>query len=83
MKRRIVVSGYGGWKDFFPASLEIEVGGDTARLEDLSRALVELRPASAQLIAICRFAVDDEMVENDYLLEDGTHVHVFPPFGGG
>lgn len=83
MKRLVTVSGYGGWKDFFPPSLDVEVDGDAPDLEELSRTLVRLRPESAALLGICRFAVDDEMVEPDYLLADGTHVHVFPPFGGG
>jgi molybdopterin converting factor subunit 1 len=59
----------------------IEVGGAT--IADVRASLAEKCPPVAELLASCRFAMNDEFVEDDTRIPDGTTVDVIPPVSGG
>mmetsp|Transcript_22058 Transcript_22058/g.62662 ORF Transcript_22058/g.62662 Transcript_22058/m.62662 type:complete len:93 (+) Transcript_22058:49-327(+) len=52
---------------------------------DLRKALAEACPALAELLPVCRFSVDQEMVQEEAAtcLKTGTEVALIPPISGG
>ena len=54
-----------------------------ATVGELRRALADLRPGLARVLARSRIAVDQEFVEDDARLPDGAEVAIVPPVAGG
>jgi len=60
-------------------TLEIE-GGD---IRAVRAAVAGACPAIAEQLAYCRFAVDDDFVDDTTPVPDGSAVDVIPPVSGG
>jgi molybdopterin synthase catalytic subunit len=72
------------------AGLREALGGRTrvtlepgATVADLRDRLAALHPDRAALLAVCRFAVGDDFVDDAASLEPGIEVAVIPPVSGG
>jgi molybdopterin synthase sulfur carrier subunit len=50
---------------------------------ELRKLLVEREPHLADVLKVCLFAVDQEYVEEDFILKGGETVAVIPPVSGG
>jgi molybdopterin synthase sulfur carrier subunit len=50
---------------------------------ELRRLLVEKEPHLADVLKVCLFAVNQEYVEEDFILKGGETVAVIPPVSGG
>lgn len=59
------------------------VSAEITSIDALKTYLVDINPGSALVLKSCRFAVDDEFVENDYLLKENDHICIIPPSSGG
>lgn len=46
-------------------------------------ALAERHPALAELLAHCRFALDQQFINGPITLRDGSELAVIPPVSGG
>lgn len=72
---------YAVLKDFFEKEFVIE---DTiATVEDLQQALAKKNPAAVNVLELCRFAVKDEFVTSDFILQSQDEIHIIPPSSGG
>jgi len=60
-------------------SLEVE----SASIGALRPALAAACPAIQPQLAPCRFALNDEFVDDDTILPDGATVDLIPPVSGG
>ena len=68
-------------KDYFEK--EFEVAGEVQDVAALKERLAALKPGSRNMLQICRFAVGDEFVTQDYQLKENDTVCVIPPSSGG
>ncbi|MDR3716569.1 MAG: MoaD/ThiS family protein [Puia sp.] len=68
-------------KDHFDK--EFEVSGGVSDLEALRSRLRDMNPASSALLDSCRFAVNDEFIDNDFKLQENDIVIILPPSSGG
>jgi molybdopterin synthase sulfur carrier subunit len=56
---------------------------DSASIGALRPALAAVCPAIEPQLAPCRFALNDEFVDDEIALEDGATVDLIPPVSGG
>jgi molybdopterin synthase sulfur carrier subunit len=68
-------------KEYFDK--EFELSGNIGDTEALKNQLVKLNPAAAELLSICRFAVNDEFVDNLSQLSEHDTICILPPGSGG
>lgn len=68
-------------KDYFQK--EFEIAAHLGTVADLRQHLADVNPASADILSICRFAVQDEFVMDEYRLTENDRVIVIPPSSGG
>ena len=81
---RLTVIYYGGLKQDVGAkreTLDLPVAALTVR--ELSDLLCERHPALAPRLRSVAVAVNDALVEGDYLLRDGDEASLLPPVSGG
>lgn len=63
---------------------ESEIGlASGSKLSSLIASLKESNPGSDGLIDLCRAALNDRIIEDDPVLEDGMTVYLLPPSSGG
>jgi sulfur-carrier protein len=68
-------------KTYFDKKFQIE--DEVTTICDLRRKLANINPAAISYLAICRFAVNEIFVEDDFEIRPGTMVFVLPPSSGG
>ncbi len=68
-------------KDFF--NKEFELQEDIINIPGLKERLIQLNPAAASLLNICRFAVKDDFIDNDFQLQQHDTIYIIPPGSGG
>ena len=72
---------YAVLKDFFDK--EFVIDDAVATVGNLQAALAKKNPAAANVLELCRFAVKDEFVTNDFALQSQDEIHIIPPSSGG
>ncbi|WP_295648753.1 MoaD/ThiS family protein [uncultured Mucilaginibacter sp.] len=68
-------------KDYFDK--EFELGAEVGDIASLQSELVRLNPSAKGILQLCRFAVYDEFVDNDFRIEKNDTICIFPPSSGG
>lgn len=68
-------------KNYF--SKEFEITDQLETVADLRQHLGNLNPLSSQLLGMCRFVVQEDLVSDAHPLLDNDHVIVLPPSSGG
>ncbi|GBF37875.1 MoaD/ThiS family protein [Leptospira johnsonii] len=69
-------------KDHFPDLKKIEVSeGDS--ILNLRKILTHTNPGSESILKVSRFAVNQSIVNDDFVLREGSVVAVLPPSSGG
>lgn len=68
-------------KDYFEK--EFQLTGAIPDAASLRQCLIERNPASADVLAISRFAVNDEFIDNDFQLNEHDVICIIPPASGG
>lgn len=72
---------YAVLKDFFDKEFSIDAPVNT--VAELREALVQYNGAAKDILQICRFAVNDEFVDNNFELKANDNIHIIPPSSGG
>lgn len=72
---------FAGLKDHFER--EFEVKADVSNIEQLIQYLVSSKPESVNLLRNCRFAVNDEFIEQHHKLNRHDIIDIIPPSSGG
>jgi molybdopterin synthase sulfur carrier subunit len=62
---------------------EFELGDEISDVAQLQQRLSVLNTDAAGLLKICRFAVHDEFVDENYKLTPNDTICIFPPSSGG
>jgi molybdopterin synthase sulfur carrier subunit len=68
-------------KDYFEKEFELEE--QVHELQALKARLIQHNPAAASILHICRFAVRDEFIDNDFQLQENDTIYIIPPGSGG
>lgn len=68
-------------KNYF--SKEFEITEQLETVADLRQHLKSMNPSSSQLINMCRFVVQEDLVADAHPLLSNDHVVVLPPSSGG
>jgi len=68
-------------KDYF--AKEFKLSESVKNIADLKQQLAAQNPEAANVLDLCRFAVDDEFVEPDYPLNNNDTICIIPPSSGG
>lgn len=68
-------------KDYFDS--EFEITGNASSIEAVKAILVNLQPSAIDILDTCRFAVNDEFIDNDFQLQDSDTISIIPPSSGG
>lgn len=72
---------FAGLKEYFDATFEIDQNAQS--ISELKRQLIELKPLSAELLHSCRFAVNEDFINDDYELKPNDSIIILPPSSGG
>lgn len=72
---------FAGLKDYFQR--EFEVSSDITNTQQLIEFLINSKPESAGLLRSCRFAVNDEFIEQHHKLDRHDIIDIIPPSSGG
>lgn len=72
---------YAVLKDYFDKEFTIDEPVGT--VEGLHNLLTQRNPAAATVLSACRFAVKDNFVGDDFILNKEDHIHIMPPSSGG
>ncbi|WP_224999541.1 MoaD/ThiS family protein [Cesiribacter sp. SM1] len=62
---------------------EFELAEPIQNVEALKAHLAEKNGAAGGILSVCRFAVDDTFVKDDYRLQKGDTICILPPSSGG
>lgn len=68
-------------KDYFDKEFTLEEPVRT--IDELQHFLTARNPASKDILAACRFAVNNHFVSDDFVLSTDEAVHIIPPSSGG
>ena len=79
---KLKIRTYASVKELLGDSFEIEVK-DGCSIEELKREIVVRNPKVAELMNICRFAVNESIVNEKTEIKEDEHVHIIPPASGG
>jgi sulfur-carrier protein len=79
---KLKIRTYASAKDLLGESFEIEVN-NSCTIEELKKKIVGIKPETAELINICRFAIKESIVNDETLIKEDEHVHIIPPSSGG
>ncbi len=68
-------------KDYFDKDFTVD---ETAgNIEALNNILIERNPAAKNILAGCRYAINDSFVDNQFQLQPNDSIHIIPPSSGG
>ncbi|MDR3668987.1 MAG: MoaD/ThiS family protein [Ignavibacteriaceae bacterium] len=79
---KLKIRTYASVKEVFGESFELELDG-VSTVGELKKKIISMRPESAGLINICRFAVRETIVNDKTQIKEDEHVHIIPPASGG
>ena len=68
-------------KDYFDR--EFELHDNITDAASLRERLVQQNPSAAAILSICRFAVNDEFIDNDFQFKENDTIYIIPPGSGG
>jgi molybdopterin synthase sulfur carrier subunit len=72
---------YAKLKDYFQP--EFELGEAIGNTDELRAVLVKINSSAHELLASCRFAVEEGFIDNDFKLKAHDTVVIIPPSSGG
>ncbi len=72
---------YAVLKEYFHNEFEIDQSVNTIR--ELNAVLLDQNPVAEKLLHLCRFAVNDEFVDNNFQLNPDDVISIIPPSSGG
>jgi sulfur-carrier protein len=72
---------YAALKDFFDKEFTVDEPVHT--VQGLNVLLTQRNPAAAAVLSACRYAVKDNFVSDDFILNKEDDIHIMPPSSGG
>jgi len=78
---KINIQTFANASEYYPKNfnLIIEQNG----LNDLIKALIKKNPEADELLKTCRFAINNEFINNDFNINENDNIYILPPSSGG
>ncbi len=73
---------YAKLKEFFKDKLTINIS-ENANVEELKNKLIKINPDSKGVLSVSKMAVNNEFINEDYILKNSETIFLFPPSSGG
>lgn len=77
----MTVQVYAVLKDYFEK--EFQINEEINSIHELSDLLIKQNPSFKDILPVCRFAVNNEFVDDNYELKKDDSIHIIPPSSGG
>ena len=68
-------------KDYFKNEFELDT--TVSSIEALKKVLITLQPDAIDILSSCRFAVNNEFIDNNFQLKESDTISIIPPSSGG
>jgi sulfur-carrier protein len=72
---------FAGLKEYFDPTFEVDQ--KVQNIDELKQRLILLSPSSAALLESCRFAVNDDFIDDSFELKENDSIIILPPSSGG
>ena len=72
---------YAVLKDYFDK--EFSIDAPISNVAELKEMLIHQNADAINVLKLCRFAVNDEFVQDNYELKPDDNIHIIPPSSGG
>lgn len=72
---------FAAMKEYFEPEFELTTNVNS--IEALKAILANLQPSAIDILDSCRFAVNDEFIDNDFQLQESDTISIIPPSSGG
>ena len=79
---KLKIRTYASVKEILGDNIELEMERGCT-IEGLRKKIISMKPEAAGLINICRFAVNESIVNDKTQIKEDEHVHIIPPASGG
>jgi molybdopterin converting factor small subunit len=79
---KLKIRTYASVKEILGDNIELELEGGIT-IEELRKKIIAMKPEVTGLINICRFAVNETIVNDKTEIKEDEHVHIIPPASGG
>lgn len=79
---KLKIRTYASVKEILGDNIELELEGGIT-IEGLRKKIIAMKPEAMGLINICRFAVNETIVNDKTQIKEDEHVHIIPPASGG
>lgn len=79
---QIKVLFFGSLKEFFCDQVELQVP-DNINLGRLMKIFKEKSPEASNILSSCRIAVDNELRDLDFIVNEPLEIAFLPPYSGG
>lgn len=68
-------------KEYFDKTFAVPLS--VGNVSELKAYLIGQQPEAASVLESCRFAVNDEFINNSYQLKENDRISIVPPSSGG
>jgi sulfur-carrier protein len=79
--RAMKIEVFAALKDYFDS--EFEITTKASSIDAIKTILVTLQPTAVDILETCRFAVNDEFIDNSFQLQESDTISIIPPSSGG
>jgi len=79
---KVTIQVFAGLKDYFKPEFDLDLD-DNATVGLLKQKLLELKPQAGPLLEVCRFATDNEFINDTRTVKENEIICFFPPSSGG
>ena len=66
--------------NFLSRTLDINKG---TTIKEINTMLIKINPGCEEILGSCRYAVNDEFINENITLSDNEHLYILPPSSGG
>jgi molybdopterin synthase sulfur carrier subunit len=68
-------------KDYFDKEFTVDETVNT--INGLNEILINRNPSAKDILTACRYAVNDNFVDDSFQLQPNDNIHIIPPSSGG
>lgn len=79
---KLTIQTFAVLKEHFGQQFEMELNA-ISTVEHLRAELCNMKPVAASILKACRFAVNNELVNDTTKLHDNAAIYIIPPSSGG
>lgn len=82
LKMKITIETFAMLKEYLSPKFEMNIT-NAYTIKELKKELQKINPASAELISMCRFSINNQFINEDKIIEENDTVFIIPPSSGG